>query len=83
MPSVAAELQAWADRLAKQIPAGTAFVCELKIDGLAMSLTYQDGRYVQAATRGDGRTGEDVTPNVATIEDIPEVLDGRWARRLR
>jgi DNA ligase (NAD+) len=40
-----------------------------------MSLTYQDGRYVQAATRGDGRTGEDVTPNVATIEAIPEVLD--------
>jgi DNA ligase (NAD+) len=70
-----AELQAWADRLAKSIPAGTAFVCELKIDGLAMSLTYQDGRYVQAATRGDGRTGEDVTPNVATIEAIPEVLD--------
>jgi DNA ligase (NAD+) len=70
-----AELQAWADRLAKSIPAGTAFVCELKIDGLAMSLTYQDGRYVQAATRGDGRTGEDVTPNVATIAAIPEVLD--------
>jgi DNA ligase (NAD+) len=70
-----AELQAWADRLAKSIPAGTAFVCELKIDGLAMSLTYQDGRYVQAATRGDGRTGEDVTANVATIEAIPEVLD--------
>ena len=70
-----AELQAWADRLAKSIPAGTAFVCELKIDGLAMSLTYQDGRYVQAATRGDGRTGEDVTPNVATIEAIPKVLD--------
>ncbi|HXA33462.1 MAG TPA: NAD-dependent DNA ligase LigA [Acidimicrobiales bacterium] len=69
------ELQAWADRLAKSIPAGTVFVCELKIDGLAMSLTYQDGRYVQAATRGDGRTGEDVTPNVATIEAIPEVLD--------
>ncbi|HEX4219345.1 MAG TPA: NAD-dependent DNA ligase LigA [Acidimicrobiales bacterium] len=70
-----AELQAWADRLAKSIPEGTAFVCELKIDGLAMSLTYQDGRYVQAATRGDGRTGEDVTPNVATIAAIPEVLD--------
>ncbi|HEX3567442.1 MAG TPA: NAD-dependent DNA ligase LigA [Acidimicrobiales bacterium] len=70
-----AELQAWADRLAKSIPAGTAFVCELKIDGLAMSLTYQDGRYVQAATRGDGRTGEDVTANVATIGAIPEVLD--------
>jgi len=69
------ELRAWADRLAKQIPEDTAFVCELKIDGLAISLTYRDGRYVQAATRGDGRTGEDVTPNVATIRDIPERLD--------
>lgn len=69
------ELQAWADRLAKQIPADTAFVCELKIDGLAMSLTYRRGRFVQAATRGDGRTGEDVTANVATIDDIPTDLD--------
>ena len=51
------ELQAWADRLAKQIPADTAFVCELKIDGLAISLTYRDGRFVQAATRGDGHDG--------------------------
>ncbi len=68
------ELQAWADRLAKQIPADTAFVCELKIDGLAISLTYRGGSYVQAATRGDGRTGEDVTANVATISDIPERL---------
>jgi DNA ligase (NAD+) len=65
------ELQAWADRLAKMVPSDTAFVCELKIDGLAVSLTYRDGRFVQAATRGDGRTGEDVTPNVATIADIP------------
>ena len=68
------ELQAWADRLAKQIPEGTGFVCELKIDGLAISLTYRDGRYVQAATRGDGRTGEDVTANVATITAIPDTL---------
>ena len=70
----AEELQAWADRLARQIPADTAFVCELKIDGLAISLTYRQGRYVQAATRGDGRTGEDVTANVATITDIPKTL---------
>ena len=69
-----AELQAWADRLAKQVPDDTAFVCELKIDGLAISLTYRQGRFVQAATRGDGRTGEDVTANVATIADIPERL---------
>jgi DNA ligase (NAD+) len=68
------ELDAWADRLAKQIPAGTRFVCELKIDGLAISLTYRDGRFVQAATRGDGRTGEEVTANVATIAAIPDRL---------
>ncbi len=68
------ELHAWADRLAKQIPEDTAFVCELKIDGLAISLTYRHGRFVQAATRGDGRTGEDVTANVATIADIPDRL---------
>jgi DNA ligase (NAD+) len=69
------ELQAWADRLAKQVPADIALVCELKIDGLAMSLTYEDGRYLQAATRGDGRVGEDVTANVVTIAAIPKVLD--------
>ncbi len=71
------ELEAWADRLAKQIPSDTKFVCELKIDGLAISLTYRDGRFVQAATRGDGRTGEDVTANVATIGAIPKQLATR------
>ena len=70
----AEELNAWADRLARQVPADTAFVCELKIDGLAISLTYEDGRFVQAATRGDGRTGEDVTANVATIQAVPPEL---------
>jgi DNA ligase (NAD+) len=69
------ELQAWADRLAKRVPADAAFGCELKIDGLAISLTYENGRFVQAATRGDGRVGEDVTANVATIAAIPKVLD--------
>ena len=48
------------------------FVCELKIDGIAMSITYDDGRFVQAATRGDGVTGEDVTANVATSPAVPE-----------
>ncbi len=50
-------------------------MCELKIDGLAMSLIYEDGRFVQAATRGDGVTGEDVTANVATIAACPSRLD--------
>jgi len=69
------ELRAWADRLAKQVPADTAFECELKIDGLAISLLYRDGRFVQAATRGDGSTGEDVTANIATIDAVPEFFD--------
>ena len=70
-----AELRAWADRVAKQVPPDTAFECELKIDGLAISLLYRDGVFVRAATRGDGTTGEDVTANVATITAIPERLD--------
>ena len=69
------ELRAWADRLTKQVPDDTRFECELKIDGLAISLLYRDGRFVQAATRGDGTTGEDVTANVATIAAIPHRLD--------
>jgi DNA ligase (NAD+) len=47
------------------------YVCELKIDGLAMSLTYADGKLTRAATRGDGTTGEDVTPNIRTIRSVP------------
>jgi len=70
-----AELRAWGARAAKAL-AGVdhAFVCELKIDGLAMSLRYEGGRFVQAATRGDGRVGEDVTANVATIGVVPKHL---------
>jgi len=75
------ELQAWVDRIARIDPAvvGADFECELKIDGLAMSLTYEDGRFVQAATRGDGATGEDVTHNVATVRSVPHTL--RWPKR--
>ncbi len=72
------ELRAWAERLRRQDPAldldTLAFSCEPKVDGVAMSLTYAKGRFVQAATRGDGLTGEDVTANVATIEEVPKVL---------
>ncbi len=50
------------------------YVCELKIDGLAISIRYEGGRYVRAATRGDGRTGEDVTENIRTIDQVPERL---------
>lgn len=71
------ELRAWADRTAKSLAGVTVrFVCELKIDGLAMSLRYENGHLVQAATRGDGRVGEDVTANVATIAAVPTVLQG-------
>ncbi len=69
------ELRAWADRVAKGLEgAEPTFVCELKFDGLAISLRYENGRFVQAATRGDGRIGEDVTANVATIDDVPAEL---------
>ncbi|GGX76806.1 DNA ligase 1 [Streptomyces minutiscleroticus] len=71
------ELAAWADRVAKEL--GTQeyhFLCELKVDGLAVNLTYENGRLTRAATRGDGRTGEDITPNVRTIAEIPERLRG-------
>ena len=61
--------------------AGARYLCELKIDGLAINLIYENGRLVRAATRGDGRTGEDVTLNVRTIADVPEQLDRR--RRAR
>ncbi len=71
----AAELRAWADRVSKGLDGDQpTFVCELKFDGLAISLRYEDGAFVQAATRGDGRVGEDVTANVATIGDIPDRL---------
>lgn len=71
------ELSAWAERVARDV--GTSdfhFLCELKVDGLAVNLTYEKGRLTRAATRGDGRVGEDITPNVRTIADIPNRLRG-------
>jgi DNA ligase (NAD+) len=71
------ELAAWAVRVARDTGgAPFHFLCELKIDGLAVNLLYERGRLVRAATRGDGRTGEDVTHNVRTIEGIPHRLAG-------
>ncbi|MEO8264354.1 MAG: NAD-dependent DNA ligase LigA [Ilumatobacteraceae bacterium] len=70
-----AELALWGERVARGLAGAPAtFVCELKIDGLAMSLRYERGEFVQAATRGDGRVGEDVTANVATIAALPKRL---------
>jgi DNA ligase (NAD+) len=68
------ELQAWQARLARDGVEQPAMLCELKVDGLAVNLLYERGRLVRAATRGDGRTGEDVTPNVRTIGNVPHRL---------
>ncbi|MFZ4181194.1 NAD-dependent DNA ligase LigA [Streptomyces sp. R02] len=71
------DLAAWADRVHRELGDQTYhFLCELKVDGLAVNLTYERGRLVRAATRGDGRTGEDITPNVRTIAEIPDRLAG-------
>lgn len=72
-----AELAAWAERIARDVGSSEYhFLCELKVDGLAVNLTYEKGRLTRAATRGDGRVGEDITPNVRTIADIPDRLRG-------
>ena len=69
------DLGGWADRVTRLGGTGP-YLCELKIDGLAIDLVYRDGALVKAATRGDGRTGEDVTPNIRTIASIPSRLTG-------
>ncbi|MET7867728.1 NAD-dependent DNA ligase LigA [Micromonospora taraxaci] len=68
------ELAAWAERVERDAGGAVPYLCELKVDGLAINLTYEKGRLVRAATRGDGRTGEDVTANVRSIRDVPGQL---------
>ncbi|MFI6255217.1 NAD-dependent DNA ligase LigA [Micromonospora zamorensis] len=68
------ELAAWAERVERDAGGAVPYLCELKVDGLAINLTYENGRLVRAATRGDGRTGEDVTANVRSIRDVPGQL---------
>ena len=70
------ELVAWFARLGREGVLQPALLCELKVDGLAINILYEHGRLVRALTRGDGRTGEDVTPNVKTISSIPHRLSG-------
>lgn len=70
------ELDGWYARLARDGVESPELLCELKVDGLAINLLYEHGRLVRALTRGDGRTGEDVTPNVKTIESVPHRLTG-------
>jgi DNA ligase (NAD+) len=79
------ELQDWGRRVERRLgPEGgdTSFACELKIDGFAISITYEGGRYVQAATRGNGEVGEDITANIATIDAIPKRLKGKAPKLL-
>jgi DNA ligase (NAD+) len=70
------ELSAWAARVGAEVGTDVDYLCELKIDGVALALVYRDGVLVRGATRGDGRSGEDVTLNARTIDDIPERLTG-------
>ena len=69
------ELATWFDRVEKDIPT-PVYLCEVKVDGLAINLTYQDGQLVRGLTRGNGVTGEDVTLNVKTIKNLPHSLKG-------
>ncbi|MFJ3407575.1 NAD-dependent DNA ligase LigA [Promicromonospora sp. NPDC090134] len=71
------ELAVWADKVHRDLGTDTpGLLCEVKIDGLAISLVYEKGRLVRGVTRGDGRAGEDVTANVRTIASIPQQLAG-------
>ncbi|MET0764267.1 MAG: NAD-dependent DNA ligase LigA [Blastococcus sp.] len=70
------ELSAWAARVEREGGTGASYLCELKVDGVAVAIVYENGRMVRAATRGDGTTGEDVTANVRTMENVPQQLTG-------
>jgi DNA ligase (NAD+) len=72
------EMASWAARVRRGVgdDVDVDYLCELKIDGLAINLTYEKGRLTTGATRGDGRVGEDVTPNVRAVEGIPHRLSG-------
>lgn len=77
------ELQAWGERLVKGLgDVKMQFACELKIDGLALSIRYENGLLVQAATRGDGKVGEDVTANILTISVVPKKLVSKSGRNI-
>ncbi|HJP65630.1 MAG TPA: NAD-dependent DNA ligase LigA [Actinomycetota bacterium] len=65
------ELNAWGKRVERQVGQQAEFVCELKIDGLAVAVLYEEGAYVRGATRGDGRVGDEITANIRTIRQVP------------
>jgi DNA ligase (NAD+) len=68
------ELEAWARRVERSVGSDARYACELKIDGVACALTYENGVLTRAATRGDGRIGEDITSNVRTVRNVPRKL---------
>jgi DNA ligase (NAD+) len=70
------ELKLWFERVEKEVP-NLTYICELKVDGLAINLTYENGQLVRGLTRGNGVTGEDVTLNVKTIKNLPHALKGK------
>jgi DNA ligase (NAD+) len=70
------ELSAWAARVEREAGTAASYLCELKVDGVAVAIVYENGRMVRAATRGDGTTGEDVTANVRTMDNVPQQLTG-------
>jgi DNA ligase (NAD+) len=72
----AEDMAAWNERVVKEVGQVPEYLCELKVDGLAIALVYEHGRLIRGVTRGDGRTGEDVTGNVRTIKGIPITLKG-------
>ncbi len=77
------ELQGWGERLIKGLgDVKMQFACELKIDGLALSIRYENGLLVQAATRGDGKVGEDVTANILTISVVPKKLVSKLGEKI-
>ncbi len=73
------ELKSWIQRSQKLASRNPSFTCELKIDGLALSVAYQNSKLIRAATRGNGIVGEDVTANVLTIKSIPQLIEGKLA----
>jgi DNA ligase (NAD+) len=77
-----ADLRAFDTRVGKLAGEAPSYVCELKIDGLAMSLRYERGKLISAGTRGDGSVGEDVTSNIRTVRDVPRTLRGESPRAL-